>query len=324
MMITRFYRKQWRLLALVALSALLHLAAITLIRHRPAALPAGEAMAPLTVSLKAGSEVQGKAVPKPAVPPQARAPQEKNAAALPTPRPPDALLPGQPPRAIQAGDAPQQMPGRYRVNPPPSLSLEYQVSQAGPGQLGRATDAAQLSWRNGDDGAYALRLSTGFFGPSLDSNGSIDDDGIAPMMANELRGGSQLQTRFDRGTGRIHFGANGKDAPIATGSQDRLSLLMQLAGIGLAEPAQVQGTLEFYVAGPDGAGVVRLDVLGEEVLAGPMGKTATWHLAEPAAPGAGRLEVWLAPKHSWLPVKVRTTQAGGATTTMTATAITLK
>ncbi len=318
-MMTRFYSKHWRLLALIALSALLHLAAITMIPYRPAALPLGEPLAPLTVTLLAGAApARVPAEPPAAI--ESAAVAEKPGAALPAIVPAGAVLPGQAPADI-AGESPGQMPGQYRVRPPPPVSLHYQVSQAAPGQAPSPTDTAELRWSNSGDGAYSLRLSTRFFGTVLDSKGVVDDAGIAPDLAAELRGGRQLETEFDRTAGRIRFGASGKDGPITPGSQDRLSLLIQLAGIGLAEPDQIQGRLEFYVAGPDGAGIVRLDVVGKEVVVGPLGKLPAWHLAEPAAPGAARLEVWLAPSHSWLPVKVRTTVAGGATSTLLATAV---
>jgi hypothetical protein len=75
------------------------------------------------------------------------------------------------------------------------------------------------------------------------------------------------------------------------------------------------------VAGEAGTSIVRFQVLEAESVATPLGRIEAWHLAQRAAPGQARLEVWLAPGHAWLPVQLRLTGADGATATQTLSAI---
>ena len=96
---------------------------------------------------------------------------------------------------------------------------------------------------------------------------------------------------------------------------------MQLAGIGLAEPDQVKDVLEFYVGAGDDAGVVRFQVVGPEEIDSALGKLASVHLVQLAAPGQPRLEVWLAPGRHWLPVQLRVTAPDGSALTQLVTAI---
>jgi hypothetical protein len=216
------------------------------------------------------------------------------------------------------GTAALQMPGRYRVRPPPSTRLSYTVTRSVPGQPAVAGETAQLAWEYGD-GAYRLRLD-GVLG-RLESEGGEDDAGIAPSQASEAGAGGAGLTRFNREQGRIEHGALAASDPLHLGSQDRASVLMQLAGIGLAEPDQVQETIEIVVAGAGGARIARWQVVGKEELATPAGLLATVRLALLAPAGETRLEVWLAPQCSWLPVQLRLTRADGSVANQVVTQI---
>ena len=155
------------------------------------------------------------------------------------------------------------------------------MTRSAPGQVAVAGETAQLDWEY-RDGAWRLRLD-GVLG-ELQSEGGEDDAGIAP---DRTRGGS-------------------------LGSQDPASVLMQLAGIGLAEPDQVQDVIDIVVAGAAGARIARWQVVGKEELATPAGVFATMRLAQLAPAGEARVEVWLAPQRSWLPVQLRVTRADGS------------
>jgi hypothetical protein len=227
---------------------------------------------------------------------------------LPAPGAADAAAPT---RAVAVpGTALLQMPGRYRVRPPPSSRLSYTVTRSVPGQPAVAGETAQLAWEYWGS-AYRLRLD-GVLG-RLESEGGEDDAGIAPSQAREAgAGGGAGLTRFNREQGRIEHGALAASEPLHLGSQDRASVLMQLAGIGLAEPDQVQDTIDIVVAGAGGARIARWQVVGKEELATPAGLLATVRLALLAPADEARLEVWLAPERSWLPVQLRVTQADGS------------
>jgi len=335
-----------RLLALGGLSLLLHLLALAWIGGRfeadarqapgvaialrlersaapaqPAAqetggAPAAAAPAPASAPTPTARDRAAIAASTPALPPlQALAP----AAAQDPPPPQPGALPAPAPPALgdPRGAAVQQMPGRYQVRMPPSARLRYAVTRSRPGRAPQAGGEAQLVWESGG-GRYQLRLE-GVLG-LLESEGGGDDTGIAPTQASEHQeDGSDRITRFDRGAGHI-VSETGSD-PLYLGSQDRASLLMQLAGMGIAAPEQMQGVIEVMVGGPDGTRAARFEVLGREPLATGAGSLQTLRLAERSEPGRRRLEIWLAPDRNWLPVQLRVTEPDGSVANQVLTGI---
>lgn len=337
-----------RLLVLCGLSLLLHLLALAWFAPRleladrvPAGTPlalrlaTAPAPAPAPVAIvgpDARTEEAAAAPPPPAAP--APTPERALAAspsiALPpmTPLLPAPSAPGpqaEPERAVPAsglpaaaGAIPRQMPGRYLVRMPPSARLTYALSRAQPGRAPANEGEAQLVWETGA-GRYQLRVE-GVLG-LLESDGGSDDAGIAPVQASAHQDdGSDRITRFDRAAGRIAF-ASAPSENLHLGSQDQASVLMQLAGMGLAQPEQMQDVIEILVGGPDGAEVARFRVLGREQLDSPAGQLATVRLAQLAEPGRRRLEVWLAPRHNWMPVQLRVTEADGTVANQVVTRI---
>ncbi|MFC3458272.1 DUF3108 domain-containing protein [Massilia haematophila] len=333
-----------RLLALCGLSLLLHLLALAWIGPRLDVDQRDAAGGAITLRLADVAPPRQPQAAQPAPPhtPSAPASQPATAAARPSlpapalpplrpllPAPsapsasPSADAPAAPPPAA-AGDAPQGMPGRYLVRTPPAARLLYSVSRTRPGRppTNEGEGEAQIVWE-ADAGRYQLRVE-GVLG-LLESEGGGDDAGIAPLQASEHQDdGSDRITRFDRANGRIVFASNGGSAPLHLGSQDRASVLMQLAGIGLAQPEQMQDTIEIVVGAPDGAEVVRFQVLGREQLATGAGTLSTVRLAEldqSAGARRSRLELWLAPGHDWMPVQLRVTAPDGSVATQVVTRI---
>ena len=132
--------------------------------------------------------------------------------------------------------------------------------------------------------------------------------------------GGLLVTEFDAPGHRVLFRAAGTEGPDNVGIQDRASVLMQLAGIGLAEPDQVRDVIEIVVAGVRDLRIARFRVLGQEEVATGTGTVTAWHLAELAAPGMARLDVWIAPEQGWMPVRL-CLDDGSARVTQTLSAI---
>ncbi|MGH8855005.1 MAG: DUF3108 domain-containing protein [Telluria sp.] len=296
-----FLGRHGRLLALCALSLLLHLLALVWIDRRIAAPPPLSGRPELAVRL---------ALPLPPAP----------AAAAPVPpelappiAPADAAAPAQPqqtaePSAADAtapqGGEPLQMPSRYRVAMPPSVTLTYEVRDAS-GPAGEAT----LNWET--DGVQYRLAVDGILG-KIDSEGGTDDAGIAPQRASYRHGAGSAAVAFDRERRAIVFESFGRSAQDTPGSQDGATLLMQLAGIGLADPDQLQDVVDIYVGRADGAAVERFQVLGREQLATPLGSMEALHLARA---GRMRMEIWLAPAQGWLPVQLRTAAPDGGVRT---------
>lgn len=340
MSMSRFPVRRRRLLAVGALSLALHLLAIAWIDTRLRQPPASAGSPVLSVRLTQAARgadqprAPGDAVRRPqpmtraaAVPVPARplAP-----AAAPSPEPPAArqaapavvadvaadVVPGQSGSAIR-----YRMPGRYRVDPPPSARISYTLQRGPAGGEPGTRGQAWLDWRS-DGLRYRLQVD-GVLGV-LESEGDIDDAGIAPRSATEALSAGSATTRFDRDAGAIVAGHDEASHQLVQGSQDMGSLLAQLAGMGRADPTQMQDVLEFWVGGAHGARIERFEVLGPERLetgAGPIDTVKLARLSESGEPGEGLIEIWLAPERSWLPVQLRLTSPDGATLTQTAAAI---
>jgi hypothetical protein len=184
----------------------------------------------------------------------------------PPPRPSrtGALFPPAPGHGLSAGltsagcrSRPCQMPGRYRVRMPemPGRYLSYALP---PGarryelQL-QGRPAGQTPPRLAQRRRTATRSkSTACWGacPAAKAGG---DAGIAPRRQRNA-GRPRLRPASMRRRAEVKIrGRCQRAGPI--GMQDRASVLMQLAGIGLAEPTRSQVRSEIVVAGADGAGI---------------------------------------------------------------------
>ena len=302
-----FFRRHARLLALCGLSLLLHAIVIAWLDTRVRAPLPFIGQPPLALRL-AGAAPAAPAPPATSATPAPLAadtpatpalPQPARGEAAPAPAAP-APAPAAPPSAAPAGGgvAAEEMPSRYRVTVPPSATLRYEVGGTG----GNAT----LAWET--DGVNYRLAVDGIVG-EVESEGGTDDAGLAPARARYRLGTGSAEIAFERERGAIVLESLGRSVQDTPGSQDGASVLMQLAGIGLADPDQLQDMVDIYVGRPDGASVERFQVLGRETIATPLGAMETLHLARA---GKAPLEVWLAPGHGWLPVQLRAQAPDGS------------
>ncbi|WP_179119087.1 DUF3108 domain-containing protein [Massilia sp. KIM] len=217
--------------------------------------------------------------------------------------------------AAGAGGAepPLQMPGRYRVTAPPSITLDYRVDSAAPGRAPVAVGRARLEWES-DGNAYRLRL-TGVLG-ERSSEGGADDAGLAPLRAAIAQGAGTASIVFDRERNLVSD-ARGAALPLAMGMQDGASVLAQLAGMGLADPDQMQDVLEIVVSEGQGAHIARFQVAERETVDTGAGPVEALRLVRLAAAGMPRLELWLAPQLHWMPVRLRLSAPDGTVRTQT-------
>ena len=223
------------------------------------------------------------------------------------------------PTASGGSAAPIQMPGTYRVKPPPSSRIDYTVvTRSSPDSPSQDGGSARMVWRS-DGTRYAVEFD-GVLG-TISSEGQVDDAGIAPQRALTGIGTGALTTVFDRSSGTIGAGPQGQRFPLVPGSQDTASVLLQLASMGVGDAGQIKDVLEFWVGGAGGAGIERYQVMGPERIATAAGPLETVRLARLGEPGAPVLELWLAPQHAWLPVQLRVTDALGASRTQTLASI---
>jgi len=293
---TSYAVRHGRLLALCGLSLLLHVAVIALLNKRIATPLPPTGHTPLAVRL-AGAAPAPPAPPvdTPATP--AALSPAPAVPVLPAPTPIQATPIGAvspPAQAMGGGIPPAGTPSRYRINVPPSATLRFEVRDAGGG-----AGAASIDWQT-DGVDYRLAVD-GVLG-EIDSEGATDDAGIAPRRARYRLGAGSAAITFERARGAIVLESVGRSVQDLPGSQDGATVLMQLTGMGLADPDQLQGIVDIYVGRLDGAAVERFQVLGPETIQTALGPMETLHLARA---GKAPLEVWLAPSQGWLPVQLR-------------------
>jgi hypothetical protein len=206
----------------------------------------------------------------------------------------------------------------YATRLPPPATLQYTVRrEGGPREAGRESAGAglqaQLIWRPEAPG-YTLSLGLGAVGWA--SVGALDAHGLAPERHVETRRGREVRAaNFQRqpaaeGGGRITFSGPRIEHPLLPGVQDRLSWLLQLAGVMAADPALAQPGREvaLLVVGVRGdATLWRLRVLAVAPLALPAGEVAGAVHLQRVAPGPEetRIDVWLDPARHHLPVRLR-------------------
>ncbi len=208
-----------------------------------------------------------------------------------------------------------------RYTPPGSIRLHYAVTK------GNDSAKATLTWRVNalanavnTEAAYELTYEATYFGLSVikqTSAGLVGHDGLSPVrFGDKRRGKSEQATHFDKDKQRVTFSNNRPEAPLAKGSQDRSSVLIQLASLLAADPSKSKAgqMIDVPVASTDELEMWRFEVQGEELLALPAGEQATVRLIRRARRAFDQtLELWLAPSLGYVPVRMRQQDSSGVT-----------
>jgi hypothetical protein len=129
-----------------------------------------------------------------------------------------------------------------------------------------------------------------------ESRGRIISTGLEPELYSSHRLGNKEKlerVEFDWAAGQARF-SNGNSSPLPAGSQDLLSFNFQLGWLSK--------TGDMSIATAKKLARYRLELVGEELLETNIGFLRTLHFR---APGETTTEVWLAPDHHLLPVKIR-------------------
>lgn len=212
--------------------------------------------------------------------------------------------PAPPPAPVASGDLPV-----YATRLPPAATLHYELRRGAIGGLG------QLDWRPGSDG-YELAIEGTALGvPVLSwlSRGGYDGAGLAPLRFVDRRRARALRAaNFQRDSGRITYSGTAIEAPLAPGAQDRLSWVVQLAGIVEADAERFSATgqqVTMQVSGARGdAGIWTFAVVGRETVELASGPVETLLLRRhPRRPYDTLAEVWLDPQRHHLPARLRLT-----------------
>lgn len=248
----------------------------------------------------ASAEVPAPApAPPPAPTPDAPAPTPSSARAI------DIAPPG---AATGAGNA-----AAPAVRIPPPMRLQFDVS--GEAKKFHYSARAELLWQH--DGQHyqaSQEISVLFLGSRTQTSvGEFAAGGLLPQRFGD-RARSEQAAHFDYDQGRVTFSANTPEAPMAVGTQDRLSVFIQLGAMLAAAPERYPTGTRISIAtvSARAADVWSFTVENEEVLDLPAGPTPSLKLERmPRRDYDQKAELWLAPALGYLPVRIRITQANG-------------
>lgn len=198
---------------------------------------------------------------------------------------------------------------------PPSALLFYASFVNGnPNQI------AQIDWQN-LGGGYQIKVTIAvpFLGEYIfSSSGKVDRYGLAPDFYEEIRGNKGARNiEFQRSTQTIKFSVNGHTAQIANGTQDRFSVLFQLASLVAGNPELDSAGIarEIPIAEMDKLSQWIFVSQGDEQVSDPTQSrkiNARHFVRLPREEGDQRkLEVWLSEENNWLPLKIIQTEPNG-------------
>jgi Protein of unknown function (DUF3108) len=200
----------------------------------------------------------------------------------------------------------------YHTRMPPALHWAYELRR------GFISGRGDLVWSPARD-RYDAKLEgrvAGFVILDWVSRGAIDAAGAAPERFVIRRKGREHQAaNFQRDAGKITYSGPQTEHPLPAGAQDRLSFLLQLAGIVAADPQRFSRSdehIRLFVSGARGdAGVWTFDVLGVESIHTPLGPVQALHLRrEPLKPRDTSVDVWLDPARHHGPVRAELRNPG--------------
>jgi hypothetical protein len=174
--------------------------------------------------------------------------------------------------------------------------------------------SGELVWRQADQ-QYQASLSIGAFGQTRTqtSRGHIGPNGLAPeRFSDKYR--SEVAAHFNWSQGKVTFSANTPDAPLLSGAQDRLSVLVQLAALVAGAPQQFPPatTLTLQTVGPRDADLWLFTVGNMEPLVLPGGTVQGLKLTRILRHQYDQqVEIWLAPSLGYLPARIRILESNG-------------
>jgi len=288
---------------------------------RPAATPAAPAVArqarprPPAPAVPQAAAPAPLAAPSPAPEPPRMLSDLDSGSPLATARPPlgPAPEPASPPatRAIP-GDV-SGLPQVLAIPVPARLRYEVVVEAKGLSVQGQAL----LDWRH-DGRQYEARLELS--GPLFPSRvqrsvGRITDEGLAPSYFSDRSRGEQA-THFDREKGTVTFSNNRPGAALAAGMQDRLSVMLQLSVLIAGQPAKFPPGTQIAIptASTREAEQWIFSVDSEEDVQLPGGAMRALKLVRaPRKEFDQKVELWLAPRLDYAPVRLRLTNSNGDT-----------
>lgn len=203
------------------------------------------------------------------------------------------------------------------LNLPPSAELTYKIQAKRNGFS--LTGRGQTQWHWAEN-SYRLQNSARatLLGKIQESSssGTLEASGLAPHRFTETRFRKEMTTTtFVYEEKKITFSEGSPSMKLLSGTQDRASVVWQLATIARSQPEKLQVGSEWsaFVAGRRDAETWRFKVVGKEMIQTSMGEISSLHLvkAPPADSKEQQVDLWLAPGLEWYPVQIRFKDADG-------------
>ena len=257
------------------------------------------------------------AAPKPPVP-------RPTPPAKPSPDVPE-TAPTEPAATVEAANTPAPSPAASGAAEPTTSNLPAQSIAVPTAQTRLVYDiTGQVKGRNVfAEGLFEWTVQDGRYDASLavrmlllgtrtqTSVGRIGPQGLMPERFGE-RQRDEAATHFDYEGQRVRFSRNRPDAPLAPGTQDRLSVILQLAAQLQALPLEAGESITVPVASSRAVDVWVWSVGELQTVDLPQGPVVARHLLRPALHERDNtVELWMAPSLQHLPVRIRITQSNG-------------
>ncbi|MDB5796089.1 MAG: hypothetical protein JWR25_2468 [Noviherbaspirillum sp.] len=262
-------------------------------------------------TLPVGMEVPGTST-EPVIE-TAQAPDHEDARKTPPAKKPEATTPE---TAVIEKAENERKDLTYKIAPPPSADLKYDVHARRQGQ--KFHGSGRIVWHA--QGPYYLITGEAnllvFSLLNFKSDGLIDEFGVSPELYSEKRfRRAETNTHFHRERSTISFSASTVSYPRKGGEQDRASIIWQLAAIGRGDASRFASgaEIDIFVAGVRDGETWNIKVVGEEEIEVGIGRVLAWHVVRQPRLGSydQKIDIWLAPQQNWYPIKILYTENNG-------------
>ena len=197
---------------------------------------------------------------------------------------------------------------------PPPARLTFVVEGVVKGLTYHAR--ARLIWQP-QDSQYRARqeISAFLLGErSQSSTGALTPEELQPTRFEDRQRKKLRAATLDWPAGLAHFEPSATSAPIGAGTQDRLSVFLQLAGMVAAAPARFVAGTTITVPTASSKTVELWHFVVQQPQPLPLPADTLETLLLERLPRAGheqKAQLWLAPALGYLPVRIRLSEPSG-------------